>query len=91
MPKAKYSPCIKVCTHDDEGYCLGCLRTVDEVRGWRNRTEEEQLAPPRHHAAPADLPSQAQSQTVSKLDDRAAVLLRSQTAGVSAEQQCRHA
>ena len=44
MPKAKYSPCIKVCKHDDEGYCLGCLRTVDEVRGWRNRTEEEQLA-----------------------------------------------
>ncbi len=44
MPKAKYSPCIKVCTHDDEGYCLGCSRTVDEVRGWRNRTEEEQLA-----------------------------------------------
>ena len=44
MPKAKYSPCIKVCTYDDEGYCLGCQRTEEEVSGWRNRTEEQQLA-----------------------------------------------
>ena len=44
MPKAKYSPCIKVCTYHDEGYCLGCQRTEEEVSGWRNRTEEQQLA-----------------------------------------------
>ena len=44
MAKAKYSPCIKVCTYDDEGYCLGCQRTADEVQGWRTRTEVEQLA-----------------------------------------------
>ena len=44
MPKAKYSPCIKVCTYDDEGYCLGCQRTEEEESGWRNRTEEQQLA-----------------------------------------------
>ena len=43
MPKAKYSPCIKVCTYDDEGYCLGCQRTAEEVDTWRDRTEEEQL------------------------------------------------
>ena len=43
MPKAKYSPCIKVCTYDDEGYCLGCQRTAEEVETWRDRTEEEQL------------------------------------------------
>ena len=43
MPKAKYSPCIKVCTYDDEGYCLGCQRTAEEVETWRYRTEEEQL------------------------------------------------
>lgn len=43
MPKAKYSPCVKICTHDDEGYCLGCGRTVEEVKGWRNLTEDEQL------------------------------------------------
>ena len=43
MPKAKYSPCIKVCTYDDEGYCLGCQRTETEVKTWRDRTEQEQL------------------------------------------------
>ena len=43
MPKAKYSPCIKVCTYVDEGYCLGCQRTAEEVETWRDRTEEEQL------------------------------------------------
>ena len=43
MPKAKYSPCIKVFTYDDEGYCLGCQRTAEEVETWRDRTEEEQL------------------------------------------------
>ena len=43
MPKAKYSPCIKVCTYDDEGYCLGCQRTAEEVECIRDRTEEEQL------------------------------------------------
>ena len=44
MPKAKYSPCIKVCTYDDEGYCLGCQRTEEEVSTWRHRTEEQQLS-----------------------------------------------
>jgi uncharacterized protein len=44
MPKAKHSPCIKWCTYDDEGYCLGCSRTANEVQGWRDRTEEQQLA-----------------------------------------------
>ena len=43
MPKAKYSPCIKVCTYDNEGYCLGCQRTAEEIKTWRDRTEEEQL------------------------------------------------
>jgi len=43
MAKAKYSPCIKVCKHDDEGYCLGCGRTVEEVKGWRHLSEDEQL------------------------------------------------
>ena len=43
MPKVRYTPCIKVCKYDDEGYCLGCSRTKEEVQGWRNRTEKEQL------------------------------------------------
>ena len=44
MPKAKYSPCIKVCTYDEQGYCLGGSRKKEEIQEWRHRTEEEQLA-----------------------------------------------
>ena len=43
MPKAKHSPCISVCEYDEQGYCLGCQRTEEEVRGWRDRTEQQQL------------------------------------------------
>lgn len=29
------SPCRDVCTMDPaSGYCLGCLRTIDEIAGW---------------------------------------------------------
>ena len=31
------SPCISVCKMDeDSGLCLGCLRTLDEIRLWGN-------------------------------------------------------
>jgi hypothetical protein len=43
MAKAKYTPCIKVCTHNKDGYCIGCGRTQEEVRTWKFRSEEEQL------------------------------------------------
>ncbi|MEW6343230.1 MAG: DUF1289 domain-containing protein [Pseudomonadota bacterium] len=29
------SPCINVCRMDQaSGWCEGCLRTIDEIRGW---------------------------------------------------------
>ena len=29
------SPCVGVCTMDEEtGYCLGCYRTIEEIKGW---------------------------------------------------------
>ncbi len=29
------SPCVSVCRMDDQRrYCLGCLRTIDEIAGW---------------------------------------------------------
>jgi uncharacterized protein len=29
------SPCINVCRMDKaSGWCEGCLRTIDEIRGW---------------------------------------------------------
>ncbi|MCB5188544.1 DUF1289 domain-containing protein [Methylobacillus caricis] len=30
------SPCVGVCLIGDEhGFCEGCFRTIDEIRGWR--------------------------------------------------------
>ena len=35
MQERAESPCISVCRLDDQGvYCVGCLRTLDEVRRW---------------------------------------------------------
>ena len=35
------SPCMKVCTLDAGGrYCLGCLRTVEEIAAWGSITGE---------------------------------------------------
>jgi predicted Fe-S protein YdhL (DUF1289 family) len=28
------SPCIKLCTLDREGICLGCHRSIDEIARW---------------------------------------------------------
>jgi len=35
------SPCVKVCRIGD-GYCAGCLRTVDEIRDWMIMSDYEQ-------------------------------------------------
>jgi predicted Fe-S protein YdhL (DUF1289 family) len=36
------SPCISVCQIDDAtGWCLGCKRTVDEIRDWIIMTPDE--------------------------------------------------
>ena len=28
------SPCIQICTLNDEGVCIGCFRTTEEIGGW---------------------------------------------------------
>lgn len=39
------SPCIAVCTIDDaNGQCLGCRRTIDEIRDWPILSREEKLS-----------------------------------------------
>lgn len=37
------SPCTGVCTMDADGYCMGCLRTLDEIAGWSGWGEEQRL------------------------------------------------
>lgn len=37
------SPCIHVCTKDENGICLGCYRSLEEIRAWYKSTDEEKL------------------------------------------------
>ncbi|MGH8201481.1 MAG: DUF1289 domain-containing protein [Steroidobacteraceae bacterium] len=36
------SPCTKVCSLDEQGYCVGCLRTADEIGRWTSMSAAEQ-------------------------------------------------
>jgi hypothetical protein len=39
------SPCNRVCTIDlATGYCIGCLRTLDEISRWHAMTHAERAA-----------------------------------------------
>lgn len=39
------SPCISVCRMDpDDGLCLGCLRTIDEIIAWGRMDEQAKRA-----------------------------------------------
>lgn len=39
------SPCISVCQMDNRtGYCVGCLRTIDEIRDWIISTPDQRNA-----------------------------------------------
>ena len=38
------SPCVAVCKLDDDGICIGCLRSTDEIRDWMIMNREQKLA-----------------------------------------------
>lgn len=38
------SPCVARCGLNDEDYCMGCFRHIDEIVAWRNASEAEQAA-----------------------------------------------
>jgi predicted Fe-S protein YdhL (DUF1289 family) len=38
------SPCISVCALNDDGVCIGCWRSVDEIAGWSDLSNEEKRA-----------------------------------------------
>ncbi len=36
------SPCVNVCQmHPETGYCVGCLRTIDEIADWLDMQDKE--------------------------------------------------
>lgn len=40
MPKVE-SPCIRNCCLDDNDICVGCFRTLDEIKAWLALTDRE--------------------------------------------------
>lgn len=37
------SPCIGVCSMDSaSGYCYGCYRTIEEIKGWWDMSQADQ-------------------------------------------------
>lgn len=48
------SPCVKLCMiHPEEGICLGCHRTLDEITAW------SRMSPETRRAVMAELPARA--------------------------------
>lgn len=39
--RAVQSPCIGVCTINEQGLCDGCLRSRDEIAGWLAMDDDE--------------------------------------------------
>lgn len=35
------SPCVRNCCLDDHDVCLGCLRSLDEIKAWLSFSEQE--------------------------------------------------
>lgn len=42
--KRPLSPCILICTLDDEKNCLGCGRTLEQISRWALMSKDEQWA-----------------------------------------------
>lgn len=36
------SPCVNICTLDEQDVCTGCLRTLDEIGAWSTLSAQEQ-------------------------------------------------
>lgn len=41
--RAVLSPCVGICSVDDDGLCAGCLRTLDEIARWSTLGDDERL------------------------------------------------
>jgi predicted Fe-S protein YdhL (DUF1289 family) len=41
-PERPPSPCINVCSLDARGFCIGCLRTGEEIGRWLAMSAPEQ-------------------------------------------------
>lgn len=39
------SPCVNICRMDDDNrYCIGCWRTLDEIKQWSTMSDDQRAA-----------------------------------------------
>ena len=38
------SPCVRMCTLDDDDVCVGCGRTLDDITGWTSMSDPDKAA-----------------------------------------------
>ena len=45
MGRAKYiqSPCVMICTLDENDICVGCLRSLEEIGRWPDANTDERI------------------------------------------------
>lgn len=43
LAKEVKSPCISVCALNDDGICIGCWRSVDEIAAWSELDQQSRL------------------------------------------------
>jgi predicted Fe-S protein YdhL (DUF1289 family) len=37
------SPCINVCNVNEDGFCVGCYRSIEEIANWAKYTDKQRL------------------------------------------------
>ena len=58
-PAKPQSPCISICTLDDDDVCMGCYRSLDEIVDWTMMSDDEKRTVLGNVAERAALRSQA--------------------------------
>jgi predicted Fe-S protein YdhL (DUF1289 family) len=43
-PAGVPSPCVRLCTLDDDDMCVGCGRTLDDIRRWQAMPDADKAA-----------------------------------------------
>jgi predicted Fe-S protein YdhL (DUF1289 family) len=43
-PATVSSPCVRLCTLDDDDMCVGCGRTLDDIRQWQAMPDADKAA-----------------------------------------------
>jgi uncharacterized protein len=43
-PQGTPSPCVRLCTLNEQDICVGCGRTLDDIKAWSTMSEPDKAA-----------------------------------------------